>query len=613
MNTNENIYYNKYLLYAGNSKPSLNIWQAKYLKYKKKYLLLKDYYGGDKTRPIDIPKPKSPRPKVLNNAINKLKPKKEQIGIGINESHPIIVIKCHGNIMIEETNHMLPNGVTMVKSLPGAKMSGLLCPIISNSIQTLLVKQKGSISNKQILDQFILTYEVADENWVGAFRFFGAIYMNELYTDLNLTVEGLEILSIYYEDNKIKKEVIPFEFNDLTIKLSYIIDGLKTKYPSFHLLLNACSVVINYKGVVFGQENIKELCSKKLGRCPFMTYNDVLKYIRTKLGKNDYYKKYLKYKKKYLELQHGTGLSKRHRTMPKKRKDPLSKIKSVEKHIKEEAMPVEAMQYITKENPIVQVTAHGNIIELTNKILPPGISMLKSIPGAVMYSACRLGSLKNITTVLTEKKGVIRPSEILTSYYDSYEINNYRFFGKNYIAGDVYTDLNLFVFESTGQFSYGLQITIIYYDPTINDGNGGVVVENLTGKKDSIEDPITHITTYTNPPGLNFPHLNDWLFNLKDKFYKLKINTLKLSDLIENILHKTESGGLFSSFSLLLEACSVVFTKEGKKIISQKNIDNVASYYLARKFNTTPSELNTRISKKLKNVAELHNKYLKDS
>ena len=311
MNTNENIYYNKYLLYAGNSKPSLNIWQAKYLKYKKKYLLLKDYYGGDKTSSDNNFKKgrQSPRPTVLINAtINKHKPKKEQIDIIINESHPIIVIKCHGNIEIEETNYMLPNGVTMVKSLPGAQMSGLLCPIISNSIQTLLVKQKGSISNKQILDQFILTYEVADENWVGAFRFFGAIYMNKPYTNLNLTVKGLEILSIYYEDGEIKKDVISLVFNGPTSKLSDIISELNKKYPSFHLLLNACSVVVNYKGVVFGQENIEELCSKKLARCPFMTYNDVLKYIRTKLGKNDYYKKYLKYKKKYLELQNNNGL-----------------------------------------------------------------------------------------------------------------------------------------------------------------------------------------------------------------------------------------------------------------------------------------------------------------
>lgn len=293
-----------------------NFWLAKYLKYKKKYIALKEYLGGGRVKQI-ARKSTSSNPKTVNlNPITEFK-------IPITKSYPIIIVTAHGSIK-HDTNpiNLLP-GITMIKSLPGAQMRDDLCPNILQGIRKLLEKNKGNINTRTILTGINLLYENFDRS------FFGTEYKGgDLYSDLNLSLldpteqqqTGLQIKILFYND-KVEEHTIdglskPIDFNGIydwirekkktalqehmnpsnsankDIMLSDLIEFLKSIFTSgFYLLVNSCSGIADQ----FEHEDIQQLELYKMARDPFAKWRKRIQYLREKLAHKNppYYNKYL--------------------------------------------------------------------------------------------------------------------------------------------------------------------------------------------------------------------------------------------------------------------------------------------------------------------------------
>jgi hypothetical protein len=179
-----------------------NFWLSKYLKYKKKYIALKEYLGGAKHN-IERTNPEISAPSILHRTETKIKKP-------ITELYPIIIVTAHGSIKHNALSVTLSPGVTMIKSLPGVQMRDDLCPNILQGIRKLLEKNEGNINTKTILTGINLIYEKFDRPFLGA-EYKGG----ELYSDLNLSLldpteqqqTGLQINIVFYNSKVIEHTI----------------------------------------------------------------------------------------------------------------------------------------------------------------------------------------------------------------------------------------------------------------------------------------------------------------------------------------------------------------------------------------------------------------------
>ena len=304
-----------------------NFWLAKYLKYKRKYMALKEYIGGGRVKQPRRYTPRSNKTAVDSNPkIVDLKPITE-FKIPITKLYPIIIVTAHGSIKHNALSVTLSPGVTMIKSLPGVQMRDDLCPNILQGIRKLLEKNEGNINTKTILTGINIIYEKFDRPFLGA-EYKGG----ELYSDLNLSLldpteqqqSGLQIKILFYNSEVIEHTIDglskPVDFDGIykwirakkktalqehmnssnsankDVMLSDLIEYFKSVFSGFYLLVNSCSGVVDQSEQnILGQEDIQQLKLYKMARDPFAKWRKIIRYLREKLARKNppYYNKYL--------------------------------------------------------------------------------------------------------------------------------------------------------------------------------------------------------------------------------------------------------------------------------------------------------------------------------
>ena len=312
-----------------------NFWLSKYLKYKKKYMALKEYIGGGRVKQQLKQQPRrythrsntnvDSNPKIVDlKPITEFKIPITEFKIPITKLYPIIIVTAHGSIKYNTRHFNLLPGVTMIKSLPGVQMRDDLCPNILNGIRKLLEKNEGNINTKTILTGINLIYNRS---------FLGAEYKGgELYSDLNLSLldpteqqqTGLQIKILFYNSEVIEHTIDglskPVDFDGIykwirakkktalqehmnssnsankDVMLSDLIEYFKSVFSGFYLLVNSCSGVVDQSDQnIFGQEDIQQLKLYKMARDPFAKWRKIIRYLREKLARKNppYYNKYL--------------------------------------------------------------------------------------------------------------------------------------------------------------------------------------------------------------------------------------------------------------------------------------------------------------------------------
>jgi hypothetical protein len=230
--------------------------------------------------------------------------------IPIDEEYTF-VINAHGSMPKDPTNFVtLPSNVTMIKSIPGAN---ILQEVSRQVFSEIVTKYKYGFTAQQMFDQIKRYYDSQKK------KFYGKIYRpNDKYTDMGILfkvedykkdINNGDILSIVSKkfgtsianlrDIKFLKDKI-FDPNNVVIdadrsetynvKLSSIIQFINSHIgnSSYLLIVDSCSEIDAHTSNFMRG-------AARIGIEP-----DVIKNFMNLQG---FYSKYLKYKKKYLNLR----------------------------------------------------------------------------------------------------------------------------------------------------------------------------------------------------------------------------------------------------------------------------------------------------------------------
>ena len=325
-----------------------------------------------------------------------------------------------------------------------------------------------------------------------------------------------------------------------------------------------------------------------------------------------YYYKYLKYKRKYLQLLYelyGSGRSKsdkrfhKHSHKSKILNPEKSELKWLTPFKKSENSEIANSLQIssrTKQHEtetydiVIFIVAHGELLHASQQNVPDSVVMIKSLPTQPMFDSHVVTNIIDEVKAHYEKKDKLSYLDInkfLAIHHIAYQQHK-SFIGKAYYSGDIYTDVNISTVEQTVFNQSGMIfVFLIPYTGVIKEMVGNVMKVTLDGVNVTLNGyNITYEEGTVTPTGkhviyliyneekilvepyiLNFIEFNKWIYEKKTMArYVIDPDTKEhvidpatkqpKLELVDEMLPLSRILGelkkSFSKFILMLHACS---------------------------------------------------------